>query len=122
MGKDAGRDARFPSPYIEGYRGQPNYGNGIAGYGVAPETLLALGRTRHRDPRLGQINNKFRPGNCPRNTRRTVLTRRATQSPGIMPAQTMNYSVFTQAESTHRSATDRSGFQGQPERGVSNAN
>ena len=53
MGEDAGRDARFPSPYIEGYHGQPNYGNGIVGYGVARKRFWLLGRARYGHSRLG---------------------------------------------------------------------
>jgi prepilin-type N-terminal cleavage/methylation domain-containing protein/prepilin-type processing-associated H-X9-DG protein len=65
MGEDAGRDARFPSPYIEGYRGQPNYGSGIAGYGVARKRFWRWAEPDTAIHVSGQINNKYRPGNCP---------------------------------------------------------
>ncbi len=65
MGEDAGRDARYPSPYIEGYRGQPNYGNGIVGYGVARKRFWRWAEPDTAIHVSGQINNKFRPGNCP---------------------------------------------------------
>ena len=64
MGEDAGRDARYPSPYIEGYRGQPNYGNGIVGYGVAHKRFWRWAEPDTAIHVSGQINNKFRPGNC----------------------------------------------------------
>jgi prepilin-type processing-associated H-X9-DG protein len=65
MGEDAGRDARYPSPYIEGYRGEPNYGNGIVGYGVARKRFWRWAEPDTAIHVSGQINNKYRPGNCP---------------------------------------------------------
>jgi len=65
MGEDTSRDASYPSPYIEGYRGQPNYGNGIVGYGTARKRFWRWAEPDTAIHVSGQINNKFRPGNCP---------------------------------------------------------
>ncbi len=65
MVEDAGRDARYPSPYLEGYRGQPDYGNGIVGYGVARKRFWRWAEPDTAIHVSGRPNNQFRPGSCP---------------------------------------------------------
>jgi len=67
--EDAGRDATFESPYTEGVMGpnnaNPSYNTGIAG---APGAYKRYWRWAEPDAGFGvsgQVNNKFRPMNCP---------------------------------------------------------
>ena len=73
--EDAGRDATFESPYLEGGMGSnggnpttpsmANYGGGIAGYGSAPKRFWRWAEPDSSFGVSGSVNNKFRPMNCP---------------------------------------------------------
>ena len=104
IGEDAGRDARFLSPYTESYRRRRRHSaaTGPAGGQHAPAPLLALGRARQRLRRLRPAQQQVPPDERARPPTPTAgpLGTRATT-----PAPTTSSSRSTPAASTSSSAT-----------------
>ena len=69
IAEDAGRDASYPSPYLENRAnggGFPDaYYANIVGYTTARKRFWRWAEPDSAFHVSGQINNKFRPGNCP---------------------------------------------------------
>ena len=80
-----------------------------SGYGVARKRFWRWAEPDTAIHVSGQINNKFRPGNCPGQYDTTCLDMAGTLSPAITPVPTTNCSDSIRAESTRFSVMVPSG-------------